>query len=193
MRYAGVIGARYDIPKAAPEPLRLVQSFVNTVDLQHGREWLGTPAELSAWLVDAGLSGALELTASDLQRAIELREALRALLRANNGDAVAAEAIVTVNRAASAGRLAVELDDGPRVQLEPYGRGIDGALGAIVGVALTAVIDGSWTRLKACPNCRWAFHDYSRNRSARWCSMQLCGNRLKTGDYRRRRRGKPPG
>jgi predicted RNA-binding Zn ribbon-like protein len=193
MQYAGVIGARYDIPKAAPEPLRLVQSFVNTVDLQHGREWLGTPAELSAWLVDAGLSGALELTASDLQRAIELREALRALLRANNGDAVAAEAIVTVNRAASAGRLAVELDDGPRVQLEPYGRGIDGALGAIVGVALTAVIDGSWTRLKACPNCRWAFHDYSRNRSARWCSMQLCGNRLKTGDYRRRRRGKPPG
>lgn len=169
-----------------------MQSFVNTVDLEHGREWLGTPAELSAWLVDAGLSGALELTASDLQRAIELREALRALLRANNGDAVAAEAIVTVNRAASAGRLAIELDDGPRVHLERYGRGLDGALGAIVGVALTAVIDGTWTRLKACPNCRWAFHDYSRNRSARWCSMQLCGNRLKTGDYRRRRRGKPP-
>jgi predicted RNA-binding Zn ribbon-like protein len=168
-----------------------VQSFVNTVDLQHGREWLGTPAELSSWLVDNGLGGPVELGAGDLQRAIELREALRALLRANNGDPVAADAIATVNRAASAARLAVELDDARRVRLEPYGRGLDGALGAIVGVALTAIVDGSWTRLKACPNCRWAFHDYSRNRSARWCSMQLCGNRLKTGDYRRRRRGRP--
>jgi predicted RNA-binding Zn ribbon-like protein len=168
-----------------------VQSFVNTVDLEHGREWLSTPAELSSWLVDAGLSAPPELTASDVRRAIELREALRSLLRANNGDSVEAEAIATVNRAASAAHLAVELDEGRRVRLEPYGRGIDGTLGAIVGVALAAILDGSWTRLKACPNCRWAFHDYSRNRSARWCSMQLCGNRLKTGDYRRRRRGKP--
>jgi predicted RNA-binding Zn ribbon-like protein len=169
-----------------------VQSFVNTVDLQHGREWLGTPAELSSWLADNELSAPLELTAIDLQRAVELREALRALLRANNGAPLAADAIATVNRAASAARLAVELDAARHVRLEAYGRGVDGALGAIVGVALTAILDGSWTRLKACPNCRWAFHDYSRNRSARWCSMQLCGNRLKTGDYRRRRRYRPP-
>jgi predicted RNA-binding Zn ribbon-like protein len=168
-----------------------VQSFVNTVDLQHGREWIGTPAELSSWLVDNALAGSVELVASDVQRALELREALRALLRANNGDPVAPDAIATVNRAASAARLAVELDDARRVRIEPYGRGIDRALGAIVVVALAAILDGSWTRLKACPNCRWAFHDYSRNRSARWCSMQLCGNRLKTGDYRRRRRGRP--
>jgi predicted RNA-binding Zn ribbon-like protein len=168
-----------------------VQSFVNTVDLEHGREWLGTRAELSSWLVDNGLGGPLEVAPGDVQRALELREALRALLRANNGAPVAADAIATVNRAASAARLAVELDDERRVRLEPYGRGLDGALGAIVAVALTAISDGSWARLKACPNCRWAFHDYSRNRSARWCSMQLCGNRLKTGDYRRRRRGRP--
>jgi predicted RNA-binding Zn ribbon-like protein len=169
-----------------------VQSFVNTVDLEHGREWLGTPAELSAWLVENGLGGPLELVAGDVRRTLELREALRALLRANNGADVGADAIAAVNRAASAARLAVELDDARRVRLEPYARGLDGALGAIVGVALTAISDGSWARLKACPNCRWAFHDYSRNRSARWCSMQLCGNRLKTGDYRRRRRGRRP-
>jgi predicted RNA-binding Zn ribbon-like protein len=51
------------------------------------------------------------------------------------------------------------------------------------------MVDGSWSRLKACRNhgCRWAFYDYSRNRSASWCSMQLCGNRTKTRTYRRRR------
>ena len=35
---------RYDVPKAAPQPLRLVQAFVNTVDLENEREWLGDPA-----------------------------------------------------------------------------------------------------------------------------------------------------
>jgi predicted RNA-binding Zn ribbon-like protein len=48
--------------------------------------------------------------------------------------------------------------------------------------------DGTFARLKSCRNhdCRWAFYDYSKNRSASWCSMQLCGNRTKTRAYRRR-------
>ena len=180
---------RYDVPKAAPDPLRLVQRFVNTVDLQHGREWLATPAELASWLAEAGLMGAGELAESDLRRAIELREALRSLLRANSGAPLPTESIATVNRVAGAARLAVELDQAGRIRLEPYGRGLDGALGAIIAVVFAAMLDGSWARLKACPNCRWAFHDYSRNRSARWCSMQLCGNRLKTRSYRWRKGG----
>jgi len=45
----------------------------------------------------------------------------------------------------------------------------------------------------ACRNCHWSFYDYSPNRSATWCSMQLCGNRKKTRDYRRRRRNDRPG
>jgi predicted RNA-binding Zn ribbon-like protein len=49
------------------------------------------------------------------------------------------------------------------------------------------MLDGSWSRLKACRNCCWSFYDYSPNRSATWCSMQLCGNRKKTRAYRRRR------
>ena len=66
--------------------------------------------------------------------------------------------------------------------------GIDGLCGQLVSVAVTAMLDGSWERLKACRNCRWAFFDESKNRSARWCSMSLCGNRLKTRAYRRRQR-----
>jgi predicted RNA-binding Zn ribbon-like protein len=48
--------------------------------------------------------------------------------------------------------------------------------------------DGSWSRLKCCRNhdCRWSFYDYSKNRSATWCSMQICGNRTKTRAYRQR-------
>ena len=180
---------RYDLPRAAPPPLRLVQQFVNTVDVEHGREWLGTPAELASWLVAAGLDAPGELSESDVRRAVELREALRTLLHANNaGEPPPAEAIATVNRAGAAARLAVELDLPARVRLEPYAHGLDRALGALLAVVFTAMLDGSWGRLKVCRNCSWAFHDDSRNRSARWCSMQLCGNRLKTVSYRRRRR-----
>ena len=63
------------------------------------------------------------------------------------------------------------------------------ALGVIAGAAvLAAMLDGTWSRLKACRNCCWSFYDYSPNRSATWCSMQLCGNRKKTRAYRSRRR-----
>jgi len=34
-------------------------------------------------------------------------------------------------------------------------------------------------RIKACPNCYWLYLDESRNRSRRWCDMNVCGNRAK--------------
>ena len=61
------------------------------------------------------------------------------------------------------------------------------ALDEVVAVAFGAMLDGTWGRLKACRNCHWSFYDYSPNRSATWCSMQLCGNRTKTRAYRRRK------
>jgi predicted RNA-binding Zn ribbon-like protein len=167
---------RYDVPKAAPEPLRLVQRFVNTVDLEHGREWLGTAAELAVFLE-------CDETEVDLERAHELREALRALLRANNGAPVDAGAVGAVNRVAAGLRL--ELDDGGGVVFDARD-----PLARIVAVMFGAVLEGTWPRLKACRNCKWAFYDYSKNRSASWCSMQLCGNRLKTRAYRSRRAGR---
>jgi predicted RNA-binding Zn ribbon-like protein len=164
---------RYDVPKAAPEPLRLVQRFVNTVDHEHHREWIGTPAELADFL------GCAE-TEVDVERAHELREALRTLLRANNGAPLDGDALGTVNRAAAGVRL--ELDDRGRLVV-----GAEDPLANIVAVAFRAMLEGTWPRLKACRNCKWAFYDYSKNRSASWCSMQLCGNRLKTRAYRSRR------
>jgi predicted RNA-binding Zn ribbon-like protein len=52
-----------------------------------------------------------------------------------------------------------------------------------------AAADGTWERAKACraDDCRWAFYDQSRNRSARWCDMAVCGNRTKVRAYRAKR------
>jgi predicted RNA-binding Zn ribbon-like protein len=179
---------RYDLPKAAPEPLRLVQRFVNTVDLDHRREWLSTPAELEAWCAEHDLPLDGPVSESGLRRAIDVREALRALARANNGLALDPDATATLNHALVAARVEVALDATGAPRLEPHAQGVDGALGRILATFVEATLDGTWARLKSCRHCRWAFYDYSSNRSARWCSMELCGNRRKTRAYRGRRK-----
>ena len=165
----------YDLPKAAPAPLRLLQLFVNTADHENGSDWLPDQPSLEAWLAEHELPAG-----ADLREALELREALRALLRANSGKERSAAAVSTVNDVAAA--LAIGLDDHGLVRISA-----GDALGRIVAVAVTAMLDGTWPRLKVCRNCGWSFYDYSKNRSASWCSMQLCGNRLKTRAYRRRK------
>jgi predicted RNA-binding Zn ribbon-like protein len=181
-------GPRYDVPKAAPQPLRLVQAFVNTVDLENEREWLGDPGALEDWSRERDLVpvGA-RFTSSDLEQALDLREALRALLAANRDRKRDAAALALLTDTARAAQLSVVFA-GETPRLEPEADGIDGLCGRLVSVAVTAMLDGSWMRLKACRNCRWAFYDESKNRSAHWCSMSLCGNRLKTRAYRRRQR-----
>jgi predicted RNA-binding Zn ribbon-like protein len=178
---------RYDLPKTAPKPLRLVQEFVNTTDHEHGREFLPNARALRAWLrAHALLSSRTPVSPADLTRTLELREALRALLVANN-DRRRSAGFDVLNRAADRARLGVHFGE-RGIELVPGAKGVDRALGEIIAVVAAALRDGSWERLKACRNCRWAFYDYSRNSSATWCSMQLCGNRLKTRAYRRRRR-----
>ena len=90
--------------------------------------------------------------------------------------------LAVVNRAAARLWLQLSADGAPTVETD------GDALDVVVAVALGAMLDGSWGRLKACRNCKWSFFDYSPNRSATWCSMQLCGNRTKTRAYRSRRR-----
>lgn len=170
---------RYDIPRAAPEgPLRDVQRFVNTVDLSHDREWL------TEWLAENGLASPTE---ADRARARAVREAIRDLLSANGRRVEPAEAAQILSTAANAAMLTIDFG---RPALVPRAPGIDGILGRVAVACFDAIGDGSWNRLKCCRSCRWAFYDGSKNRSATWCSMQLCGNRSKTRTYRRARR--PP-
>src|SRR4051794_31911689 len=139
---------RYDIPKAAPAPLRLVQSFVNTVDLEHGREWLGDPHELAVWAVERRVAPpGTRFDEADLARAVDLREALRALLAANRDRQRNAAALAVLTKAAHAAALTVSFDEGAPT-LESRADGVDGLCGRLVGVAAAAMLDGSWERLK---------------------------------------------
>jgi predicted RNA-binding Zn ribbon-like protein len=66
--------------------------------------------------------------------------------------------------------------------------GIDGAIATLLGIVHEAQLTGGWRRLKGCRQCGYAFYDLSKNRSAAWCSMSICGNRHKNRAYYRRRR-----
>jgi predicted RNA-binding Zn ribbon-like protein len=180
--------------RPAPEPLRLVQAFINTLDLEAGVERLTSVAALRRWIVDEGLGGRhVEVDEPELRRAIELREALRDQLVAEHEGRPEGAASAVIDRAARAARVGLRFD-GATLRLAPAAGGVDGALGRILVVAAQAMADGSWSRLKACrmARCRWVFYDASKNRSGTWCSMAICGNRQKGKRYRSRRPASAP-
>ncbi len=179
--------------KTAPGRLGLVQRFVNSLDLDHDEEALDSPEALARWLADAGLVPPdTRVTAPDLERALAVREGLRAVLYTHNGGPPDTEALAELDRAAARASLRTTFGpDGPA--LAPAGDGVDAALASLLAIVTTAAADGTWGRLRACADesCRWAFYDHSKNRSGRWCSMAVCGNQQKARAYRRRGRQSP--
>jgi predicted RNA-binding Zn ribbon-like protein len=176
---------------AAPKPLALVQAFVNTVATEGEHHWeaFADPGSLRSWLVCRGLLADGEpVGEDDVGRARKVREALRALLAANNSGEVDPGAVRTLNRAAERARLSLIFKEYGGAALKPGASGVDGAIGGVLAAVHAGMEEGMWGRLKSCANerCAWAFYDRSKNRSGRWCSMAVCGNRKKTRAYRRR-------
>jgi predicted RNA-binding Zn ribbon-like protein len=69
---------------------------------------------------------------------------------------------------------------------------IEAILGPISLSALTLLQQADLTRVKQCHGyeCGWLFFDTTKNRSRRWCEMEVCGNRAKQKRFgARARRG----
>ena len=174
-----------------PSPaLQLLQDFVNTNDLEGDEDELGTSALLREWLSQRGLaSPSTHVDEAQRQRAIQVREGLRALGRVNNGEPLDAGELAALNRVAAGLPVVVGVEVGDW-SLRPAAEGVDGFLGGVLGTLAHSMADGSWSRMKACRNdtCRWLFLDHSRNRSGTWCSMAGCGSRMKARAYRSRQK-----
>ena len=180
----------HDHPKAAPDELDHIRQFVNTFDLESLEDKLAEPDGTAAWLTERGLLPEGEsLTPADVRQAQTMREALRKLLLAHNGAPLDTAAVDTVNNAAKSAELVVRFDEHGDAALVPVRPGIDGALGRLIAIVYRSISEGTWERLKACPEdrCEWAFYDWSKNRSGTWCDMAVCGNRAKARAYRERR------
>ena len=178
--------------EAIPPELELVRAFVNTLDVEAADDELGSPEGLRRFLVERALIDEdVQPDSHDLEAAIELRESLRAMLRAHHGDPVEEASVRRLTALAGRFPLQVRFRPGDDAILLPLKGGVAGALGRILADVAVAMTKGSWERLKVCSedSCQWAFYDRSKNRSGRWCSMRVCGNRTKTRAYRDRRRG----
>jgi predicted RNA-binding Zn ribbon-like protein len=177
--------------RPAPGNLAAVQAFINTADVMRHSDEIADPAALGAWFEKHGLSVGPETpTAADVRRAAELREALRRLILTNSGAPVDREAVEIANRAIRSAQLSFTFQCESEGRFEPAARGVDGALGRIVGYVAEAMSHGTWSRMKACldEDCVWSYYDYSKNRSARWCNMGSCGNRNKARTFRSKHR-----
>jgi predicted RNA-binding Zn ribbon-like protein len=177
----------------APDDLVLVQAFANTFwDLERRRpEQLRSPASLASWLRRRGLLGpGVRLGDDDLRRTLDVREGIRALLFANSGFEVDRDAIERLNRGLQGASVVARLAPTARPEFVAPERDLDGALAVIASSVAVAQLEGRFARLKACPgpDCGWAFYDHSRNFAGTWCSMSICGSRVKARQYRRRRR-----
>jgi predicted RNA-binding Zn ribbon-like protein len=180
----------------APGELEMLRRFVNTLNVEDATDALDTPAGLHAWLTGNDLLDPGEkVTARDRREAVAVREALRALLLANNGAPLVPAAFDALNAAATRARLEARFVPPGVAAVAPRATGVAGALGRLLHIAHEAMADGTWERLKACSDdaCHWAFYDHSRNASGRWCSMQVCGNRNKGRTFRARHRISPAG
>ena len=176
----------------APGDLALVQEFINAWDLQ-GVDRLSKPVSLEQWLGEHRLlKDKGRVSEADLRHAVEVREALRDMLAANDGEDVPKDAVETLSRAARSAQLVVQFEPSGKAKLEPAASGVDAALGKILAIAFRAMLEGTWQRLKACRDdtCRWAFYDRSKNRSGSWCLMSVCGNRYKARKHREQRRAR---
>jgi predicted RNA-binding Zn ribbon-like protein len=176
----------------APAALATVQAFVNTNDIEAGRDRFQSPADLREWLVDRELlEPGVDVSDDDLRRALAVREAIRALAAGHNHLAADSSAATTVlNEQAARARLAPELDAREGLRIVPRAGGVDGALGHLLAGIYAATADGTWERLKACErdSCRWLFYDRSKNRSGSWCDPADCGTRERSRRAYRRRR-----
>jgi hypothetical protein len=123
VRIGGMSGGAVDEPglrEPAPHGLRLVQAFVNTNDIEEGRDELDGPDGLREWLASRGLiEPEVEVRDRDLARALALREAIRALAAANNGIRPEPEVIDTLDRIADGGAMRVRFTREGGTHLEP--------------------------------------------------------------------------
>lgn len=191
----------------APAGLRLVQDLVNTalaepiaehrpdllVDLTGAGAWLDEALE--QWSAAAGQRAPqITLADKDLPALRDLRERLRATLRASADNAQpAAVAVAAPDGCAVAARLDLVLTPGGRVEYGPADPGWRAAAALVAAEALLAQATGAWSRLKTCahPPCGICFYDSSPNRSRVWHDTKTCGNvnNLRASRTRRRADG----
>jgi predicted RNA-binding Zn ribbon-like protein len=143
---------------------------------------LADTARARAWLASAGGVG----TEAELRHVLEVRQALQAVVRGEQPPDVLAPALEGVTRVPA-------MADGQITWTLSVPRERELAVRAVL--AWDALARHSPGRLRPCANdeCRLFLVDHSKANAARWCSMAVCGNRMKARRHYQRRRNTQDG
>jgi predicted RNA-binding Zn ribbon-like protein len=177
--------------------------LLNT-ELQDGGqtvELLPDVSALSRWLSIAGLVDATE-AARALRNPVaaerfrgelrEFRDALRrAVFHLEAGKSPGAEFLAALNRLLEEHptRLRVSWSGGQATTSRVLATEKPDDLWTVIAAATTALLtDVPASRVRKCESCVVHFHDVSKKGGRRWCSMKLCGNKVKVAAYQSRRR-----
>ncbi len=185
---------------------RPILDFLNTkpVLAQGPTELLPNFDALERWLIASGVVTSAKTkrlmqswrrsphAASFLKDLIGFRERLRdAVVRMEGGSAPPAEFIREVNAGLLQHPLATALHEreGKIVREPSFTPKRPSDLWAIFfDAAADLLSEPEAARIRKCEACVLHFFDTSKKGSRRWCSMNICGNRLKVAAYQRRKR-----
>jgi hypothetical protein len=164
---------------------RFLLALLNTTPVINGApaDDLGDRARALDWLARAGGVG----TDAEWMLVRQVRAALQAVVRAEQTPATLASILTgaVLTPAMTAGEITWTLT------VEP-----DRALAVRAVLAWDALAKTSPGRLRPCGNneCQLFLIDHSRAGTARWCSMAVCGNRMKARRHyeKARRNGASP-
>ena len=184
----------------------LALDFLNTRPVQNGEptELLSDFGALLRWFQAAGLLSSHEMT--NLQRQSgesatarrtldamrEFREKLRKEILAWEGGADVHRATVEeLNRLMAAHPMLSKLQatgNAPSMELWFEPRQAEDLFAPLAHSAAKLFAEADRNRVRKCGQCVLHFYDTSKKGTRRWCSMQLCGNRLKVAAYAARQR-----
>jgi len=179
----------------------LALDFLNTRPVQNGEptELLSDFTALLRWFHAAGLLSSREMTnlqrqsgrSASAQRALhdirQFREKLRKEVLAWEGGADVHRATVDeLNRLMAAHPMHSKLQATGNVpSLEPWfePQKPEDLFAPLAQSAAKLFAEVDRSRVRKCGQCVLHFYDSSKKGTRRWCSMRLCGNRLKVAAY----------
>jgi predicted RNA-binding Zn ribbon-like protein len=187
----------------------LALDFLNTCPVQNGTavELLRDFDALLRWYQAADLLSSREtarlrqdwetsVAARHVAEAMrELRERLRKeVLAGERGAAVHRVILDELNRLMADHPMLTRLKasgSASRMELWFDPRRPEGLFAPIAHSAAKLLSEADWSRVRKCGQCVLHFYDTSKKGTRRWCSMQLCGNRIKVAAYAARRQPRP--
>jgi predicted RNA-binding Zn ribbon-like protein len=174
----------------------LALDFVNTkFGVGDGRrEWLDSDARVLDWLQRAGLP-TLKFKAKArrgalLDAALALRESARGLIEKRKDGAIGNPAVLNRLLAldSSYSQLVWSKQLSARREQQRRVTSIEGLLVPVAQAVATLIAEADFSLLRECESadCTVWFYDRTKSHRRRWCSMALCGNRMKVAAFRAR-------